>query len=484
MAAPEFTLEVSQNRYLSTEDDTMDAILTVTAGDIAVGGSAVAAEAILMDCSGSMSMPPTKIAAARRAAAAAVDALRDGTFFAIVQGTHDAEMCYPATPHMAVADATTKVEAKALIARMPASGGTAMGTWLTLALELFREHPAAIRHAVLLTDGENVHETSEELDRVLAACDGHFFCDARGIGADWDPRELRRIVTVLRGTADAVRAEADLVDDFRALAEVAMTKVVPDLRIRVTTMRGAELRQLKQAYPRELDFTGNPAREPTSVDGRTVWEFSTGSWSPNESRDYQLSLRVHRDDRDPVFEDLLGAEIELLARPEGAEDTDQRCAPPQPVEVHWTTDPALSSRFDPKVAHYTGQAELNKAVLAGWDAYDAGRPEETARAWGHAVRLATESSNAQVLTRLRRLVDVVDAGRGIVRIKPDLSRSDLLDAAVGSNISSRAPAKPRLDPDPGVDKPDVTCPNPECGRTLPGTAKYCQCGTPVGEQAR
>jgi Ca-activated chloride channel family protein len=487
MAAPEFALDVSQNRYLSTEDDTMDAILTVTTGDIAVSGSGVAAEVILMDCSGSMSMPPTKIAAARRAAAAAVDALRDGTFFAIVQGTHDAEMCYPATPHMAVADATTKAEAKARIARMPASGGTAMGTWLTLARELFRAHPAAIRHAVLLTDGENEHETREELDRVLAACDGQFFCDARGIGDDWDPRELRRIVTVLRGTADAVRREADLVDDFRALAKAAMTKVVPDLRIRVTTMRGAELRRLKQAYPRELDFTGNPVRKPTSVDGRTVWEFSTGSWSASESRDYQLSLRVHRDERDPVFEDLLGAEIELLARPEGAEGAAQRCAPPQPVEVHWTTDPALSSRFDPKVAHYTGQAELNEAVLAGWDAYDAGRPEETVRAWGNAVRLATESGNAQVLTRLKRLVDVVDADRGIVRIKPDLSRSDLLNAAVGSNISSRAPAKPRLDPDPGVDnsvKSDLTCPNPECGRTLPGTAKYCQCGTPVGEQDR
>jgi Mg-chelatase subunit ChlD len=95
MAAPDFTLEVSQNRYLSTEDSAMDAILTITAGDIEVSGSPAAAAVVLLDCSGSMSMPPTKIAAARRAAAAAVDALPDGTFFAIVQGRHEAEMCYP-----------------------------------------------------------------------------------------------------------------------------------------------------------------------------------------------------------------------------------------------------------------------------------------------------------------------------------------------------------------------------------------------------
>jgi hypothetical protein len=94
---PNFGLDVSQNRFLSISDTAMEAILTVTARDIAVSGS-VAAEVILVDCSGSMFLPSNKIAAAQQAATAAVDVLRDGTFFAIVQGTDHAEMCYPTTP--------------------------------------------------------------------------------------------------------------------------------------------------------------------------------------------------------------------------------------------------------------------------------------------------------------------------------------------------------------------------------------------------
>ena len=482
MAEPDFTLEMSQNRYLSTEDSAMDAVLTVTAGNIEVRGASGAAAAILLDCSDSMSYPPSKINAARRAAAAAVDALPEGTFFAVIQGRHDAEMCYPRRPDMAVADGKTKADAKAWIDGVPASGGTAMGTWLTLARELFQGRPAALRHAVLLTDGRNEHETPEELDRVLNECDGHFFCDARGIGDGWDPHELQRIVTRLRGTADSVRVESELVDDFRALAGSVREKVVPDLLVRVTTMQGAELRQLKQVHPRELDYTGNPARPPETVGGRTVWEFSTGAWAANDSRDFQLCLRVDRGSRDPMSEDLQVAMIELVVRPAGAEVAADRCGPPAPVLVHWTADATLSSRFDPKVAHYGGQAELNRAVLAGFDAYDAGDLERAVRAWGTAVRLATESGNTPVLTRLERLVDVVDAGRGIVRIKPNLSRLDVLNAAVGSNISSRAPVRAVPDSGSGAGRPDVTC--PKCGRTLPGTARFCQCGTRLTEQSR
>lgn len=480
MTAPDFALDVSQNRYLSVADATLDAILTVTAGEIAVSDSTVAAEAILLDCSGSMHHRE-KIVFARRAAAAAVDALRDGTLFAIVQGTHHAEMCYPAVPRMAVADATTKAEAKGQIHRMQASGGTRMSTWLALAGELLAAHPTAIRHAVLLTDGRNEHETSEELDQALAACDGRFFCDARGIGDDWDPRELRRIVTVLRGTADAVRTEADLVEDFRALATAVMAMVVPDLRIRVTTPPGSSVRLLKQAYPRELDLTGNPARRYETTDGGAVWEFSTGSWAAGESRDFQLSLGVRRDEDDPMFEDLLGAQVELVAQRAGT-DAAELCGPAEAVLVHWTTDPALSSRFDPKVAHYSGQAELNKAVQEGFDAYDAGRRDEAERAWGRAVRLAAESGNVDLSRKLERLVEIVDAPRGVVRLRADLSRGDLLDAAVSSNISSRVPRDRGPDLDSGIDDRDVTC--AECGRTLPGGANFCQCGAPLGAQSR
>jgi hypothetical protein len=466
VATPEFTLELYQDPYLSISDNVMDAILRVTTSELGAVSATVAAEVILLDCSGSMAAPKTKIAAARNAAVAAVDALREGTYFAVVQGTDHAEMCYPTTQRMAVADMHTRAEAKERIGAMAASGGTAMGTWLRLARELFATTPAAIRHAVLLTDGQNLHESTDQLERVLAECDGQFCCDARGIGTDWNPHELRRIVGVLRGACDAVRVEAELVGDFRALTQAAMAKVVPDLRIRVTTAPGVELRGLKQVHPRETDYTGNPARHEGPV-----WEFSTGSWPGHDSRDFQVSLRVPRDDRDPIGEDLNAAFVELIS--EGHDDA----VAAESVLVHWTTDPVLSSRFNATVLHYQGQAELTRAMLAGFDAFDAGRREDAVREWGRAVRLATESANAEALTRLMRLVDVVDADMGLVRIKPNVSRTALLSSAAGADMSSRSgdSAKPKpIDRDAAA---PVTAP---CGHKVPDTATFCgECGHPV-----
>ncbi|CRK56670.1 hypothetical protein [Alloactinosynnema sp. L-07] len=465
---PAFGLTVSQNHYLAAETTTMDAILRVTAVDIE-DRSAVAAQAILLDCSDSMSMPPTKIAAARRAAAAAIDVLRDGTYFAIIEGTSHARMCYPATG-MAIADKITKAQAKREVSAIVASGGTAMGSWLSMARDLFTAYPDAVRHALLLTDGRNEHETAAELDRVLTSCAGNFVCDARGIGEGWDPHELRRIVTALRGSADAVRSDAELAADFSALTEAAMAKTVPDLRIRVTAMPGTELSMLKQTHPSELDFTAGPARQEG-----LVWEFSTGSWAGGESRDYQVTLRIAREDTDPVAEDLQVAVVDLVTG-----DTD-RCAAPRPVLVHWTRDPERFSLVDPDVAHYRRQAELDRAVNAGADAFNAGRHDDAAREWGRAIRLADESGNTEIRGRIDRVVDVIDVEQGIVRVKPNLSHGDVLALVVVSNESSRSES-PRPDHQSGTAQgpptPDITC--PVCARISPGTDTLCvQCGQPL-----
>jgi hypothetical protein len=414
--------------------------------------------------------------------------LRAGTLFAIVQGTDRATMHYPPTQRMAVADAETKAEAKQWIARMTASGGTRMGTWLTCAHDLFAAHSDAIRHAVLLTDGHGHHESPRELDRALDACAGQFFCDARGIGDDWDQSELERVVDVLRGTAHPVGPDSELVDDFRAMLAATMVKVVPDLRIKVTTKRGAELRLLKQVYPRELDVTGNPERKQETTDGKIEWEFSTGSWVAHDSRDFRLALGVARDARDPRDKDLEIATIELVARSAGTGGA----APSNPqrsILVQWTDDPSLPSRRDQKVAYYDGQAEMHKAALAGFDAYDADRFRAAAREWGKAVQIATAYGNTELLTRLERLVEIIDADQGIVRIKPDLSHEDLLRAAAGSSVPHRFPGEPRrksvlvAGEDSRPNATVVRCTN--CDRILPGYARFCgKCGARLGEQSR
>src|SRR5262249_54042573 len=125
------------------------------------GGAAgaPAAVVIMVDCSGSMDYPAEKLRNARAATAGAGGAIRDGVAFAVVAGTHEATEVYPGGGQLAVAGDATRAQAKEALRKLSASGGTAIGTWLLKASQLFRSRPeSTIRHGILLTDGRNEHE--------------------------------------------------------------------------------------------------------------------------------------------------------------------------------------------------------------------------------------------------------------------------------------------------------------------------------------
>src|SRR5262249_50725334 len=291
-----FTMTVSQNKYLAQQVNVMEAVVSVAARGLGrrpgpAGSGPDAAEVILVDCSGSMDVPRTKMPTARRATRAAVDALHDGVMFAVVAGTHGAAMAYPDKPALVPASPATKAEAKVVVNRLLANGGTAIGTWLDKAADLLAEYPAAVRHAMLFTDGRNEHETRQQLDTVLDRCRGRFVCDPGGIGEEWEPDELLRIVEVLNGQAKGVPRLTDMVDDFRALMQAAMRKVVPDVDLRIRTMINSRLRYVKQAHPTMVDL----APHRVQLDELTA-EFATGSWA-DEKRDYQVCVEVDGTDR-------------------------------------------------------------------------------------------------------------------------------------------------------------------------------------------
>lgn len=184
---PQFSVEVYQNAFLPEGGREVNAIVTVTStgggttGGIPLAGSTPspaygpgqapeAAVVLMVDCSGSMDYPPTKMRNARDATAAAIDALREGTRFAVVAGTHVAKDVYPGNGRLAVADQQTKARAKDALRKLSAGGGTAIGTWLRLADRLLGAADVDIRHGILLTDGRNEHEAPEDLRAALDSC--------------------------------------------------------------------------------------------------------------------------------------------------------------------------------------------------------------------------------------------------------------------------------------------------------------------------
>ncbi|WP_069172828.1 vWA domain-containing protein [Streptomyces griseus] len=428
--APRFSVEVYQNAYLPEGGREVNAIVTVTStgggttggvppvaapADARVPGRGPDAAVVLMvDCSGSMDYPPTKMRNARDATAAAIETLRDGTRFAVVAGTHVAKDVYPGNGRLATADAQTKAQAKEALRRLGAGGGTAIGTWLRLADRLLGAADVDIRHGILLTDGRNEHESPEDLRAALDACAGRFTCDTRGVGTDWEVKEVTAVASALLGTADIVADPAGLAADFTRMMENAMGKEVADVALRLWTPVGVEIVFVKQVAPTVAELTGRRTEA-----GPRAGDYPTGSWG-DESRDYHVCVRVPEAG---IGQEMLAARVSLiLPAPTGG-------GAPQTlsqglVRAVWTDDMAASTSIDPQVAHYTGQAELAQVIQQGLDARKSGDIDGATAKLGRAVQLASASGNADTAKLLSKVVDVVDAATGTVRLKARVAEAD------------------------------------------------------------
>jgi Mg-chelatase subunit ChlD len=107
----DFTVEISQNEYLAEGAEDVNAIVTVTSPDTGLAAPVDdlgSAEIIIIDCSGSMRSPRTKIEQARAATAAPVDVIRDGVAFAVIAGTNKAQPIFPLDYGLTIADDQTR----------------------------------------------------------------------------------------------------------------------------------------------------------------------------------------------------------------------------------------------------------------------------------------------------------------------------------------------------------------------------------------
>jgi len=422
---PSFSAEVFQNEFISEGSTDVHAIVSVTcsgAGEAGRGGGGDAAEIIIVDTSGSML--DAKIVAARQAAAMAVDQILDGTWFAIISGTHIATRAFPypnARVSMVQMESGARTAAKDAIARLEADGGTAMGSWLKLAGQLFDTVPQATqRHAILLTDGQNQSEQPFQFQNAIEAVTGRFQCDCRGVGADWDVAELRRVSTALLGTVDLIADPAAMAADFEQLMQKAMSRGVAEATLRVWAPQGSQLLWVRQVSPNVEDLTSRAIQTNPLTSS-----FPTGAWG-DESRDYHVAVRVPVQ---PVGQERLAARVQLLVR--------EQVVSQGLVKAKWSGDDALTTRIDPAVAHYTGQAELASAIQEGLAAKAAGDEATATVKLGRAVALATETGNDEATSKLRKVVDIDDPATGTVRLKRSVDKLDEMALDTASTKTTR-----------------------------------------------
>jgi hypothetical protein len=413
-------VEVDHNPHLAEGSGTVDAVVSVTVGGEALADKAPErVEVIIIDCSTSMVSPASKFDEAKRATAAAVNEMVDGTYFAIVAGTGEAEPVYPEDGSATQASASTKAAAVQAVDALKPNGGTAIGTWLAHVRGIAEQYPSALTHAILLTDGKDEHETPEDLGREIGLSEGEFTCDCRGVGTDWRVEELRAISSALMGTVDIVADPADLADDFAAMMQASMAKTIADLSLRLWIPAGARVVFVKQVAPTVQDLT-----ERRVDAGNQCGDYPLGSWG-NEERDYHIQVEVKPA---AAGREKLAARVTVVAG-------DERMGEGL-VTAMWTTDTALSARISHRVAHYTGQAELAQAVQDGLAARTNGDTAAATAKLQRAMELAVESGNDGTAKLLRGVIEV-DERTGTARLRREAAAEDVMALDARSTRTAR-----------------------------------------------
>jgi von Willebrand factor type A C-terminal domain/von Willebrand factor type A domain len=439
-----FNATVHQNVYLPRGETVVHAIVAFSAEELdwgfAPGGvpSSDAVEVIMLDCSASMAVPPSKLEGAQTATCKAIDKLRDGTWFAIVAGTSFARLVYPPqrfeqasslfSPSLARATTATRAAAKEAVRRLQANGGTSISSWLALARRLFESMPEAIHHAILLADGKNESEEGAKLVAELQRCAGKFECDCVGVGTDWERAELQAISDALLGSTDIVPHIWQMDGMFESITEKAMRKRVGSVALQVLTPLGAGVHFVKQVSPEVLNLSDKVTwRQPYGRDAewRTVQAvdpdrpllsiYPTGAWARGEEREYHICLSVEPQEVGTEHEVRAGR-VSLVV--DGTPVTQV------PVRALWTDDAEKSTRINRAVAHYTGQEELAASIEQGLEARRVGDYKTATQKLGRAAHLAHMTGNEPSTRLLQRVVQIEDPERGVVQLKAEVSKED------------------------------------------------------------
>ena len=419
----QFNAEVFQNEFLPDGGTDVHAIVRVTcqgAGQVGTGGGE-AAEILIVDTSGSMGQ--NGIAQGRYAAGVALQEITDGTWFAVIAGNHVGTLVYPAfgVQQMVRMDPRTRQEALAAIQQFRADGGTAMGTWLTKAKEVFLTVPHVLqRHAILLTDGTNEHETPEQLTWAIHNSTGFFQCDVRGLGDRWQIDEARRIASALLGTVDLIPSPERMADEFERLIKASMARGVAAVDVRIWAPQGAQVLFVKQVAPNLEDITSRR----TQVNPLTA-SFPTGAWA-DESRDFHIAVRLPAKS---IGQEQLASRVQVMI---GEELKTQAL-----VKATWSGDESLTTRIDDQVARYTGQAELAAAIQQGLAAKASGDEDGATRKLGRAVQIAASTGDEEMTSRLKKVVEIDNAETGTVRLRKTVEKLDEMALDTASTKTRR-----------------------------------------------
>jgi hypothetical protein len=421
-----FSGVVHQNKFLASGAIDVNAIVSIKSIVAPSTGQPSGGKLVIgFVGDGSGSMSGEKWRNARQALAESVGKLPDNSEFFVIIGRSEADVIIPAQQ----AGRENKDRALAVLARAKDGGGTKFAQWLAAARREFAKCKGDIRVLVFLTDGENDEGSDAPLAAELAKCAGFFEVESRGVGDAYRPNQLRLIQHALGGSVDIIRQPADLADDFAAILDRAKSLAMSDVYLQIWTPLGATIEMVKQFGAEILDLT---AKMQAGPDPRTR-RVPTGYWG-EETRDFHIIIKLDDTAVGKVGDTKLCARVSL-AYSEGGQEVEIKLNEGGQVLAVWTDDEKQSAVINPRVANYTGQAELAQRIQEGVKALEAGDEEQATRALQRANELAEQTGHEATRKLIRKLADVDE--KGTLRIKKNVDKMDVKELDTRSTRTAR-----------------------------------------------
>ena len=420
-----FKIDNFYNPNLAVGDSRLDSILSVTASNSSINAGAMGSAGLnkaiifLIDVSGSMG-DFNKMELAKLAVRRSINLLDENSLFGVIAFSSSPRVI----TSLCMVTSVTKEIANEKVKRLDAGGGTYMSAAMREVLEMIKGQSNIMVHVQFVTDGQNDASDNNNLEKVLDLCEGRFQCDCWGIGTDWRPNELKNIANRLLGSADAVPDPGKLEEHFKAALLRAMSKGVGDVKLRLQTPKSVKVTTIKQVSPVIVDLSKLSKR----IDDKNI-DIPLGSWG-DENREYQIAFELQPQ---AEGEEMMACRPKIVFTQDGQEVV----VDGERLVALWSSDVSRTSRINEQVAHYTGQGELASSIDEGLKAKARGDIDSATMLLGRAAKIAVESGNEEVTMRLKKVVDIVDAEQGTVRLKKDANKAADLELDMGETMTIR-----------------------------------------------
>ncbi len=208
---------------------------------------------LVLDHSGSMN--GSKIENLREATSLLLDMLQPQDYISIIFFNSRNEVAFPSQQ---ITDPARRADIKALIARLPAEGGTNMAPAMEAGIIELRKHMVMsgsgvagggqVNRLVLLTDGitekeKRCLEQAEQAARIGAPI------TALGIGKDWNDKLMQEIGQRSGGDSDYISSPESIRVHFIRTVQQMQAVAIPRAAMSVRPALGIEVRSLYRVHP-------------------------------------------------------------------------------------------------------------------------------------------------------------------------------------------------------------------------------------------